>query len=405
MVLRLWAANPKESESGQDDNWTPRPGLLALVEDIVGSKNGVVLTAQDQIYVSGFQRPADALVVSRQVQIGVQGFRRGHPGVPLAVSIAIDAAAAKGTTTGVVSPAVRDADSAGASKPDASVEPPHELVSLLKISKPAQILLTHDLFQLIANSAGVPLKPFPSRFGVHEYLWTAEDQLDLLKSEPQLTLAVLPSASSAKPQAKEPSRPESKARTDAPVHAPLGRSTPQSWLDGTAGWSNLLRSPRVLVMAGVPLLVVIVLVIVGIYVARGPSRQTAKPSTPLSDQSRPPAPSNAPAVSAPLPSVASPSVTTPSSPVSPAPEPKVSRSKKGPRTANSAPAAAVVPAPPSDCQSDIAKMNELANQSFERKDYTDAERRYLKVLQCDSRNATATSGLERTRIAEKERPE
>jgi hypothetical protein len=399
MLLRLWVANSRDSESSQTENWTPQPGILALVEDVVASKNGVVLTAQDQIYVSGFQRPTDALVASRQVQIGVQGFRRAHPGVPLALSIAIDATAPNRALTGAAE--------------DAAVEPPHELVSLLRISKPAQILLTHDLFQLIANSAGVPLKPFPSRFGVQEYIWTAEDQLDVLKSEPQLTLAVLPAVSNAKSGATEITRQEPKpspTETGVPVPATLGRSTRQSQVDGPNRWGAMLRSPRVLVMAGIPLIVASVLVIVGIQIARSPGREPAKPTAPVSAQSQPPAAvhtSPAPVVTQPQPPpVSSQPVSSPSPRVSSAPQPKPPRPKKEPRPAETT--TAVVPPPlPAYCQngSYVANLANLAEQSRLQGKFAEAERRFRDVLACDPHNAAALSGLQRARIAQGEPPD
>jgi hypothetical protein len=70
------------------------------------------------------------------------------------------------------------------------------------------MLLTHDMFRQISNISRVPLKSFPGRFGVYEYLWTAEDKLDLLDSEPQLTFSVLSSAASERSVSKEPASRE-----------------------------------------------------------------------------------------------------------------------------------------------------------------------------------------------------
>lgn len=401
MLVRPWASSQQDSQSSNTDIWDPQPGLLALIEDVVGVRRGTLVLANDLIYVSGFQQASEALVAARQIQIAVQGFRRRHPATPVAVSIAIDASK------------LAEVSGAGSDGADA----PHELVSLLRISKPAQILLTHDVCQQISGSLGTPLKPFPGRFGVHEYLWIAEDQLQVLESEPQLTLAVMTRETPIQHATPAPLPPSgaSSATFSAPPTAHLGRSTPQSEISLASRGG--LRSPRVWLMVGVP--VVVVAIIVGIVLSRGSSHSTAG-STPASQKAAPG--SASPAVT--VPSASAPAAPVPAS-RTPASEPprtemakvkkaapkneKPAQSKKQPRAADTTPAAAPAPQPaPSTPCMDHASLTQrynLAEQNRQRGHYNAAERLFREVLACDPSNADARNGLERTLEAEKIHPE
>ncbi len=334
MLVRPWASSQQNSQSSNTDIWDPQPGLLALIEDVVGVRRGTLVPANDLICVSGFQQASEALVAARQIQIAVQGFRRRHPATPVAVSIAIDAST------------LADDGAAGSDGADA----PHELVSLLRISKPAQILLTHDLCQQISGSPGTPLKPFPGRFGVHEYLWIGEDQLQVLASEPQLTLAVITRETPIQHATPAPLPPSgaSSATFSAPPAGHLGRSTPLSELSLASRGG--LRSPRVWLMVGVPL--VVVAIIVGIVLSRGSSHSTAG-STPATQKAAPGPAVAAPSAAAPV--TAAPATHTPASEpprieiakakkAAPRSE-KPAQSKKQPRAADTTPAAAPAPQP------------------------------------------------------------
>ncbi len=402
MLVRPWASSQQDSQSSNTDIWDPQPGLLALIEDVVGVRRGMLVLANDLIYVSGFQQASEALVAARQIQIAIQGFRRRHPATPVAVSIAIDASQSAASEEGA----------AGSGGADA----PHELVSLLRISKPAQILLTHDVCQQISGSPGTPLKPFPGRFGVQEYLWIGEDQLQVLESEPQLTLAVITRETPVQHPTPAPLPPPgaSSATFSAPPTGHLGRSTPLSELSLASRGG--LRSPRVWLMVGVP--VTVVAIIVGIVLSRGSSHSTAG-STPAIQKAAPG--SASPAVSAPpasAPVTAAPATHKPASEspraeiatvkkAAPKSEPPA-QSKKEARTSET-PAAAPAPQPPQSTpcmdRASLTQRYNLAEQNRQRGHYAAAERLLREVLACDPGNADARSLLDRTLEAEKIHPE
>ena len=404
LVFRFWAPHSRDSESAATEHKPAcHPGILALIEDVVASRKGTLHAPQDQIYVSGLEQVADALVVSRQIQTGVQGFRQRRGGFPVAVSIAIDLAGTSSPRAGT-DPNTAEQSSASFSSNDASAEPSHELLSLLKLSKPAQILLTHDMFRQISNIAGVPLKSFPGRFGVYEYLWTAEDKLDLLNSEPLLTLSVLPFAASERSASKEPVSQEPAIltrRSDVGSNTTPGGSTRRSWNERWARWNTTLRSPRFLAIAAAALLVVSAITVVGIYGAHGRSKPPAR----ISDRGGVPASPNAQAqpLSAPLrPPVSSlPSNNSPGDPTA-ASQSTPPKPGQQPRTGDKTTAA--VARPLAECSNigDLSKLSALAEQNRQRGDYVAAEREFSRVLACDPKNAQARNGLDRTRQAKRE---
>ncbi len=199
MVLRVWAAPPKAS--GADSagrNSVHNPGLISFIEDIVAARQGTFRATRSQLSVTGLKQASDALVIARQIQFGLQGFR-GKPGVEhMAVSIAVDASSKSDSLTGsrggLQSNPGANVESTFEFDREPLTEPSHDLLTLLKLSKPSQILVTHGLCERSAAIKSLPLKSFPARFGVYEYLWTAPEKLDLLQSEPQLTLATVPPA-------------------------------------------------------------------------------------------------------------------------------------------------------------------------------------------------------------------
>ena len=401
MVFRFWGSNAKSAEPANDEGAAlHHAGVLALIEDAVAAKRGVFLSTRDQLYVSGLKQPADALVVSRQVQLGLQGFRGKHAAGPVAVSIAIDA-------SGVAPPPNPDAENAGDSTSSAAAnqtpEPPHELVTLLKLSKPAQILLTHDLCEQLEPTdtqsikggqsiKGLPLKSFPGRFGVYEYLWTAEERLDLLQSEPQLTLAALPAALPSAPvKDKTGTLPAAdlpvKAADLAPSHADMvaeKRATFQ------AGFQSVFQSPRMLILGAVAAIVLVAAILVGVHLAHTPSASSA------------PAPASQPSTvqtSAPAPAAAPPAVQ--SAPPQVTEKPHVAAAHSKPITHAPAPAeekqAAPAPAPSANCTlgANPERFVGLGEQARGRGDYANAIRIFHEVLNCDPNNAAAREGLDK----------
>ena len=396
MVFRFWGPNSRGAEPpGNESTSSQHPGVLALIEDAVASKYGVFLSTQDQLYVSGLKRPADALVVSRQVQLGLQGFRGKHASAPVAVSIAIDTSgAAAGPNPGAEN-AGDSASAAPASKQ--SPEPPHELVTLLKLAKPAQILLTHDLCQQVAAIKGLPLKSFPGRFGVYEYLWTAEDKLDLLQSEPQLTLAALPAAAPSAP-AKDKSIPAPAAEASA---AAAGRG--QLHADMVPEKRPAFQSPRVLVLAAAALVVLAAAILIGIHLSHTSSANSAPPNPTAPSSASQPSPAQQTSPPA--------STAAPATVLSTAPQPgEKPRAASTPGRQTSKPAAhqpaqaeakqaAATPSPGPSANCTLGANPErfvgLAEQARGRGDYANAIRIFREVLDCDPTNAAAREGLEK----------
>lgn len=398
MVFRFWGPNARHAEPCTANH----PGVLALIEDAVHAKRGVVLTARDQLHASGLKQPADALVISRQVQLGVQGFRTRHAGAPIAISIAIDAGSAHAPQT----PSAQEespADDVQAAAPSANgnVEPPHELVTLLKLSKPAQILLTHDLCQQMTDLQGLPLKSFSGRFGVYEYLWTAEDKLDLLQSEPQWTLTALPAqtVTGSYPAANQKSDNVTARTTTKAFDLP---KSPDAMVQEAKG---PFHSPRVLALAGVGIAALGAVIAIGIHLAH---RSAAAPSSVA-----------APVSSAPvLPTATTPAIPPAtrsiSAPVSaPIAKPHAANASHGASKPNSSkpaaaaeekPAAEPIPAQASvqapaqqGCAQEMqpARLLALGEQYRGRGDYANAIRIFREVLACDPNNAQAREGLDK----------
>lgn len=366
MLFRFWG-------SGGEAAGSLHPGLLALVEDAVAARRGVFVSGKDQLYVSGFEQPADALVVSRQVQLGMQGFRGKHASGPVAVSVAIDAVAAPGAANVDAAPAARQTH-----------EPPHDLVTLLKLARPAQVLLTNDLCRQVEEIRGLPLKSFPARFGVYEYLWTAEEKLDLLQSEPQLTLAALPVAAKEKPAAP--------AANDASVRPP---DPSRSHADIVPRRASAFQSPRMLIMAASAVAVLALVIFAAIHFSHHTPAQTtpASSATPVR-QSPPPQPS------APAPAAAP--------PAAPALAEKPRAHKPASRQAEPASAkaeekqTAPTPAPAANCVlgANPERFVSLAEQARSRGDYANAIRIFREVLACDPNSAAAREGLDKAASGE-----
>jgi hypothetical protein len=390
MVFRFWGPNVKAAEpaSGENSHVHP-PGVIALIEDAVASKHGVILSVHDQLYVSGLKQPADALVVSRRVQFGLQGFRGKHPAGPVAVSIVIDAAGGtakpdSGAQTGGDSTPLPSANQASANQ---GPEPPHDLVTLLKLSKPAQILLTHDLCQQVAEVKGLPLKSFPARFGVYEYLWTAEDKLEVLQSEPQLTLAAVPAA-----PAKEKTSPAAAATAKA-----VG--LPESHGNIVQPGRPAFQSSRVLILAAAALVVLVAAILVGVHLAHGsgsaPVKQETSVASPAASQPANP-PANPPAVTPPVQTqVPEPAVKTNEKPKAPPPQAKPPRTQAAVKQVGAEEKPA--PAPSANCTlgANAGRFVSLGEQARGRGDYANAIRIFREVIDCDPGNAAAHDGLEK----------
>ena len=186
MVFRLWSP-AKSFGSPESDGFTRYPEILAMIEDVAAAQRATLVAAGEQLSVTGLKRASDALMVSRQIQLALQGFRCRSVAEPVGLSIAINSCPPVGSPS-----LLEDGATDLSASEDHEPQPSHDLLSLLKISKPAQVLVTHDLSEQIGIYKGLPLRLFPGRFGVSEYLWTSTGKLDLLQSEPQLTLTTVP---------------------------------------------------------------------------------------------------------------------------------------------------------------------------------------------------------------------
>jgi hypothetical protein len=413
MVFRLWGANTKGAETAGEHPQAHHPGVLALIEDAVASRRGFFMTARDQLYVSGLKQASDALVVSRQVQLGLQGFRGKHGGGPVAVSIAIDAA---GEDRSTIQPAAQaDAGSKTVGEPSPAAtsthrafEPPHDLVTLLKLSKPAQILLTHDLCQQMAGTKGLPLKSFPGRFGVYEYLWTAEEKLELLQSEPQLTLAAIPAAPPAAPSAKPVIHKS--GETAAAGGTTKAFDLPKS-PDGMVQRARAaFQQPRILVFVALGLAALGAAIAVGIHLAHRPTSGAAPAAitAPASNVQAVPAAAN------------SAGAIQPAARPAPAPIAKPHAGSTAARTLarqtagklpaeeaeeseNPAQAAVTAPAPAGCAQEmDAGRLMRLGEQARGRGDYANAVRIFREVLACEPNNAAAREGLDKATQGERQ---
>jgi hypothetical protein len=406
MLFRVWSTASRETDPAPGENaQTLHQGLLAFLEDVVASKQGVLLAARNQIYVSVLKQPTDALVVARRVQLGLQGFRGKQGGAPVAVSIAIDSSNQSSAAPHAepVSEAAIDADPASLSaKTEAVPEPSHDLLTLLKISKPAQVLVTHDLCQRSAAIKGLPLKSFPARFGVFEYLWTSQERLDQLQSEPQLTLAAVapahPAASEKKPAAEQ-------AATSAAVKAPEPPLAKSDATEMVRDWRSALRSPRFAVFAGLALVIVGIGSFVAIRMARESSVQPSKvvvtdPNTKINQPSGGSTPQANPG-STPQPNPGSaaqnPTQIRDKNPSTPPTAGKQTNSQAQHKTATekhpSQPPA--TPSAPCTLQGDPSRYINFAEQARGRGDYANAIRRFREILACDPSSNAAREGLNR----------
>jgi len=407
MIFRIWTpASSDQRDQPTQSAPVQHPGILALIEDAAAARHGVVAATNGQVVASGFKEPADALVVSRQIQCAMQGFHRKVGPTPVALSIVLDfngRASSHEATLPKASTERKEASLPPPEKDNHAQEVSHDLVTLLAIAKPAQILITHDLLQRMTAIKGLPLKSFPGRFGVYEYLWTAEEKLDLLQSEPQLTLAAVPSAPAAVRELKE-TKPSADqvSHTDAPAGA---SSKPVRETQSDERWPESGRRQQPLLIAGIAVAAVIVVGVIGFALFHGHSTRPANATAPASaPTSSPGATSVTPHTQADSPKEIAPEPAK----IKPAASPLRSKSAK-PRPAEQAPITVetkspspAAPSQPCTLSGDIGKYASLAESYRERGDYPDAIRNFRLVLNCDPSNAAARDGLNRALQAQQQ---
>ena len=399
MVFRCWVSSTSKTESEASEPPPRDPGLVSLIEDVAAARNGVVVFHEDQLYVTGLRLPADALVVSRQVQLALLGFLGEHHAAPTFVSIALDVSAPVASTFQPEQDCGAQLEDSRSSTPNSSggdIGPSHDLLTLLKLSKPAQILVTHDFCEQLAAIRGLPLKPFPGRFGVCEYLWTSEDQLTLLQSQPQLTLLALPVARPAKQLPKEV-----KKAVSQPDAADFGTEVTDLRKQSSGPlerWRDSRRSPRFLVLAAVAFVAIVGAAVAGIRLAHMPPSPSANPGSTGKRTSALPNVGMAPA-----------GVTNGASPPesraiqqrnsasgSPLATHAVAQTqKKSYPAAKPEPAASAPAAQPCTLAGAPSRYVKLAEQYRGRGDYANAVRIFRQIVDCDPDNALAREGLSR----------
>ncbi len=408
MVFRFWAPASSGAKDRQAQYASAQhPGILALIEDAADAKRGVLVATDDQVVVSGFREPSDALVVSRQIQHGMQGFRGKAGTAPVAVSIVIDFRSRASLMEATEPNSAADRQERGRSsseKRSHAQEVPHELVTLLAIAKPAQVLITHDLLQRIAAIKGLPLKSFPGRFGVYEYLWTPEDKLELLQNEPQLTLAAFPSAP---PVTQAPK--EQKEATSQITAADVAREVSgEHESDAKVTWQlpDAVRRRLPLLLGGIAVAAVVLISAIGFGIFRGHPTQPANATSPASAPARSPATGNSlPQAPASPPAADAPAPATGKTPAASSSGGKSARQKpasRAPVVAETKPTPPAAPSQPCTLSGDIGKYVHLAESYRERGDYGNAKRIFRQVLNCDPNNAQVRDGLNRTIQAEEQ---
>ena len=372
MAVRLWLPDQRRGLSDAEQKEISPAGLRELIEDVAAARRGKVQTSENQVHISGLESLTDALVLSRLLQHGVVGFRRRSGGVPVSVSIAIDLA---------TSDAAR-AESGNASDGDPT-QISHESVSLLKVSRPAQVLLTPDSYQRLSPIAGLPLRSFPARFGVYEYLWTDESKLEQLQFDPQLALELMTAGTTG----TLPTSAVAASRTEILPSEPQNSLSPHPHRQSGMP-AKFFRSP---VALGSSAAAMVSLIAAGVILAHTFHRDRSLPPAPprvITPREQPPAPATQ-ATPQPEPVSATRQATTTAA----RPETEPAKPKKQSRSVHSVPA--VVTPPSGDCD-DLATLEQLAENNRVHADLTDARRQFERVLSCDPNNKAARTGLDKT---------
>lgn len=394
MVLRIWSPSFREADAAPDGPPLPQhAGLLAFIEDVVATRQGQLKATRSQLSIWGLTKPADALVVARRIQLGLQGFRSKPGTEPVAVSIAIDS-----SSHGAVAAPAAQTPANGASDPAApppAVEPSHDLLTLLKLSKPAQVLVTHDLCQRSTTVKCLPMKSFPARFGIYEYLWTSQDKLELLEAEPQLTLVSLPAAPPATVETKPAVQPDRPAAAEPGAEAAGAEQPPAKMV---FDWRAALHSPRVAVFGALIVVVAAIASFVGYRLTHEPvvpavlvapnsapgTSHAANPGSQPASQSTTQQAGSSSAGQSATPAAAQ----TSDSNAKPAAPSKHSKDQR---------VATKPSAPTAECNlpGSVSNSLDLAEQARGGGDYSRAIRLFNQVLACDPNNSRAKTGLER----------
>lgn len=385
ILVRVWTRHSDGKESSGEEAGTNQPGALAFIQDVIASRNSVLVSADNDLYFSSFRSPAEALVVSRQIQLGMQSFQSK----PVSVSISIDAERRAKRSD-------NESDEKTSETTAPTAGPNHDLVTLVRMSRPAQVLLTHDLLQQVNSLKGLPLKPFQGRFGVYEYLWTSEQKLLGLQSQFNRLTEIVD-------ETGEDSNPPHLSGIEDDLSTATGAATAsEKSARRFSGWRQFLGRPW---GTAAILVILLAVVIVGVlkYRSRRPASQvrptpsadglsTSAKTSPVSPlPEKPQSPPNHPAVMD----------TKDESVRKETPKPKLTNRRVDEATNASKPVsnAAESKRPCTVPANELASRLSHAQQYRAQGKDDDARRLFAEVHDCDPTNAEAIDGLRRIQAA------
>jgi hypothetical protein len=387
LVLRLQQVrngHPADAAGG-------RSRAHALVKDILKTRLEVETETGGESYLraQGYADLGKALAASRALQLAFEGFRSAAPAGRANISVVVDSSAPEEGQMGHASPSVEQRD-------------------LLDLAKPSQVLITQALYNRIAHCQPLPLRSFPPRAGVYEFLWTSVQRLDELRVEgefvPTLVTEPVPAAEDlentvvSQPVARVPDPP-----AKVPVRPPAPPPRPE-----VSDYDEPEPGVSVSKIIGICTAAVLLIGVCGLavwYFTVG-SRPRQVANTPPAVVSQPPVNPPPPEPELPPP----PSIPDAAAPTSKVPNETGKKPKppmvQGNPSPNKAPSDAVLTpnARSQKCSIDVASIPvvlQLADSSRNRGDFDAAERQYSLVLSCQPGNHDARAGLQRTRDAER----
>jgi hypothetical protein len=392
ILFRIWRRDTESRDSAASrEQSANEPGVVAFLEDIVASRRGLLIPTDKNLFVSRLENPAQALVLARQVQLGMEEFHKKSKSKPVAISIAIDSNVS--SPQPFHSQSQKGAEEVSETTLARASQVSHDLLTLIRISRPAQVLLTHELFQKVTAFKGLPLKAFPGRFGVFEYLWAPEEKLVGLQNDDALLVDPV--------ETEKPKLTPTLAPVEKPPSTEADELPDFSFHRKIRAESDTPRNMKLIVLVASLLVVVIGGGIT--FISKGrkqdtPPRSTNKVVSPVVPVDRPDArqPTG--------PVVKPPEVHTETTKVS---EKRLPKHKVDPKPATSSAEdeeAAAPPLPPAKEECDLpGNLQESLDQAENYRahgDYKGAERLFTKILICDPGNARAKTGLFRARSAQ-----
>ena len=403
ILLRLWTHAGEGKKLLSDEASAIRQGAIAFIEDVINSRKGRVGSTEDGMFVSVLGNPADALLVSRRILLGMRGFRDKLGNHPVSVSISMDSNLQNAGPDNSLPQSVPEHSE---TDPAPSDQASHELSTLIRISRPAQILLTHDLFQQVSAFKGLPLKPFQGRFGAVEYLWTSEEKV--LEFQAQQSGFVdsmeLDKVQLASPQLETPNSPSTEIETyfEPRAKTPFGSEETQ-----TPGWKKALRTPRAVATVAIIVMAFVIAGGVAIRTRKAAPLAQSKQVNPVSSSASQP-PKTSPAPPRTQAGTEHQSLTQTTTEIGAKTKPAhADRPSKSEATTEVGAAASTLASPKRQCMltGDLQRFVRVAEGYRGEGHYTDAKRLFTEVLDCDPNNQDARRGLERTRAAEAASPE